>query len=116
MCNETVPCPATLTHLRATDRHGFVITGCGVVASAIAIRLSASGSWLGWVFGQMLLGGALVFWFVVLHECGHRTLFRGRRLNSIVGHAAGFLAMMLFLGILVVGFVYEWKKGALEWE
>jgi NADH-quinone oxidoreductase subunit A len=29
---------------------------------------------------------------------------------------AGFLAMVMFLGILVVGFVYEWKKGALEWE
>lgn len=29
---------------------------------------------------------------------------------------AGFLAMMVFLGILVVGFIYEWKKGALEWE
>ena len=29
---------------------------------------------------------------------------------------AGFFAMMLFLGILVVGFVYEWMKGALEWE
>ena len=28
----------------------------------------------------------------------------------------GYLAMMLFLGILVVGFVYEWMKGALEWE
>ena len=28
----------------------------------------------------------------------------------------GFLAMVLFLGILVVGFIYEWKKGALEWE
>ena len=28
----------------------------------------------------------------------------------------GFLAMMLFLGILVIGFVYEWKKGALDWE
>ena len=28
----------------------------------------------------------------------------------------GFSAMMVFLGILVVGFVYEWKKGALEWE
>jgi NADH-quinone oxidoreductase subunit A len=24
--------------------------------------------------------------------------------------------MVVFLGILVVGFVYEWKKGALEWE
>jgi len=28
----------------------------------------------------------------------------------------GFMAMMVFLGILVVGFIYEWKKGALEWE
>ncbi len=28
----------------------------------------------------------------------------------------GFLAMMLFLGVLVIGFVYEWVKGALEWE
>jgi NADH-quinone oxidoreductase subunit A len=39
-------------------------------------------------------------WAVVINEIG----------------LAGFLAMMLFLGILVVGFVYEWKKGALEWE
>ncbi len=29
---------------------------------------------------------------------------------------AGFLSMMLFLAILTVGFVYEWMKGALEWE
>jgi NADH-quinone oxidoreductase subunit A len=29
---------------------------------------------------------------------------------------SGFWAMMVFLGILVVGFVYEWKKGALDWE
>jgi NADH-quinone oxidoreductase subunit A len=28
----------------------------------------------------------------------------------------GFIAMMIFLAILVVGFVYEWKKGALDWE
>jgi NADH-quinone oxidoreductase subunit A len=28
----------------------------------------------------------------------------------------GFMAMMVFLGILIVGFIYEWKKGALEWE
>ena len=30
--------------------------------------------------------------------------------------APGFWAMMIFLGILVVGFFYEWKKGALDWE
>ena len=28
----------------------------------------------------------------------------------------GYASMMVFLAILVVGFVYEWKKGALEWE
>ena len=28
----------------------------------------------------------------------------------------GFWSMMLFLTVLTVGFVYEWKKGALEWE
>ena len=39
-------------------------------------------------------------WAVVLKEIG---LF-------------GFIAMMIFLAILVVGFIYEWKKGALEWD
>ncbi len=28
----------------------------------------------------------------------------------------GFWSMVVFLGILTVGFIYEWKKGALEWE
>ncbi len=28
----------------------------------------------------------------------------------------GFLAMLVFLGILTVGFIYEWRKGALNWE
>jgi NADH-quinone oxidoreductase subunit A len=39
-------------------------------------------------------------WAIVLREIG---LF-------------GLLSMVVFLAILVVGFVYEWKKGALEWE
>ncbi|HEY0201944.1 MAG TPA: NADH-quinone oxidoreductase subunit A [Burkholderiaceae bacterium] len=30
--------------------------------------------------------------------------------------ATGFWAVVVFLGILVVGFAYEWKKGALDWE
>ncbi len=28
----------------------------------------------------------------------------------------GFCSMMVFLGVLTVGFVYEWRKGALEWD
>jgi len=39
-------------------------------------------------------------WAVVIQEIG----------------LAGFLAMILFLFVLVVGFIYEWKKGALEWD
>ena len=39
-------------------------------------------------------------WAVVLDELG----------------VVGFWVMVVFLGILVVGFLYEWKKGALEWE
>ncbi|HXF66652.1 MAG TPA: NADH-quinone oxidoreductase subunit A [Burkholderiales bacterium] len=39
-------------------------------------------------------------WAVVLQEIGF----------------FGFMAMVVFLGILVVGFAYEWMKGALEWE
>lgn len=35
-----------------------------------------------------------------------------------LGHIGlfGFWSMVMFLGILTVGFIYEWKKGALEWE
>ena len=39
-------------------------------------------------------------WAVVLKEIG----------------TFGFFSMLLFLAILVVGFIYEWMKGALEWE
>lgn len=28
----------------------------------------------------------------------------------------GFLSMLAFLGVLTVGFIYEWRKGALDWE
>ncbi len=28
----------------------------------------------------------------------------------------GYWSMMIFLGILTIGFIYEWRKGALEWE
>ncbi len=39
-------------------------------------------------------------WAIVLNEIG----------------LYGFISMMIFLLILVVGFIYEWMKGALEWE
>ncbi len=35
--------------------------------------------------------------------------------NDAVGDV-GFWSMMVFLGVLTIGFIYEWNKGALEWE
>ena len=32
------------------------------------------------------------------------------------GMVFAFWSMMIFLGVLTIGFIYEWKKGALEWE
>ena len=36
----------------------------------------------------------------------------------VFGHLGlfGFWSMMVFLGVLTIGFVYEWRKGALEWD
>ncbi len=34
---------------------------------------------------------------------------------GVIGNL-GFWSMMVFLNLLIVGFIYEWKKGALEWE
>ncbi|MFM2434469.1 MAG: NADH-quinone oxidoreductase subunit [Pseudomonadota bacterium] len=39
-------------------------------------------------------------WAVVIQEIG----------------LSGFISMMFFLGVLVIGFIYEWMKGALEWD
>jgi NADH-quinone oxidoreductase subunit A len=35
---------------------------------------------------------------------------------SRAGMIFAFWSMMVFLGVLTIGFIYEWKKGALEWE
>ena len=32
------------------------------------------------------------------------------------GNQAAFWSMMVFLGVLTVGFIYEWRRGALEWQ
>jgi NADH-quinone oxidoreductase subunit A len=57
----------------------------------------------------------LVAILFILFDLGIAFLFPWAVALNDIG-LAGFLAMMLFLGILVVGFVYEWMKGALEWE
>jgi len=57
----------------------------------------------------------LVAILFILFELEIAFLFPWAAVINEIGFA-GFLSMMVFLAILTVGFVYEWMKGALEWE
>lgn len=89
------PSPSALRNLRPKNRHACLHV-------AINLLLVAGGLWLAasvahqaaYLAGQVLLALGLIQAFVLLHEAGHRTLFRQRRLNDAVGHMAGFLALV----------------------
>ena len=76
---DAAPTPAELTHLRPTDAAGLLVSGLALGGTTLALLLSFAGAGWMWIAGQILLGLMLVQWFVILHECGHDTLFRTRR-------------------------------------
>jgi len=90
------PRPAALRHLHATDAAGARFIAVNGVVTVAGISLSVNGSLAIWAIGQILLGLAMVEWFVLLHECGHHTLFRRRAWNTAAGHVAGFFALIPF--------------------
>jgi NADH-quinone oxidoreductase subunit A len=57
----------------------------------------------------------LVAILFILFDLEIAFLFPWANANGAVG-MVGFVTAMIFLAILTVGFVYEWKKGALDWE
>ena len=110
-----------------------------VIASALAIVMLVLGSGLGWYFSRFHDDPAKRS----AYECGFEA-FEDTRMKFDVryylvailfivfdleiaflfpwavalGKIGGFglISMAVFLAILVVGFIYEWKKGALEWD
>lgn len=93
---RVAPPPASLVHLRPSDLAGLGhLTLAGAVTAA-GLGLSLQESWLSWAGGQGLLAVGLVQWFVLLHEAGHATLFRDRRLNEGAGYVAGLCALIPF--------------------
>ena len=62
-----------------------------------------------------------VRFYLVVHPV-HHLRPRGRVPVSLGGRVQGcsalfgFWSMMVFLAVLTVGFIYEWRKGALEWD
>ena len=90
------PTPAELSHLKPRDSTGIAFTAAAVLTTGVGFRLAFEPRLVWWLTGQLLLAAALVEWFVLLHECGHRTLFRSRWANGAVGHVAGVFAMIPF--------------------
>ncbi len=86
------PALADVAHLKPRNAMGFAyVVHCATLTSVALWCSWQEQIWL-WLTGQILLSLALLQWFILLHEAGHRTLFRSKRLNRAVGHIAGFFS------------------------
>lgn len=92
--SESAPYPAHLTHLRPSDGAGLRVFVVALAGTGLGLLLSVGGGAGVWIVGQGLLGLMLVQWFVILHECGHETLFRTRRYHPYVGRIAAAFALI----------------------
>jgi omega-6 fatty acid desaturase (delta-12 desaturase) len=92
--HSSPPAPAVLVHLRPQDRFGWAFTVLVLTETLAGLSLSLAPYITTWFTGQVVLAFALVQWFVLLHECGHGTLFATRRWNTVVGHVAGFFSLI----------------------
>jgi omega-6 fatty acid desaturase (delta-12 desaturase) len=92
--SDAAPYPAALTHLRPTDAAGLRVVGMAAAGTALGCLLSFAGGFAMWLCGQVLLAVMLVQWFVILHECGHDTLFRTRRWHAVAGRVAAVFSLI----------------------
>ena len=83
-------------NLLPSDVIGFAYFFLAVALTVTAIILSNYPFGIVWLIGQLLFALAFLEWFIILHEAGHRTLFRRRLPNVIVGTIAGIFAMIPF--------------------
>jgi len=88
------PRPSELLHLRPSNRAGLAAFAAGAAITTAGVWLASRAGLVSWTAGQLALAIAFLQWFALLHECGHGTLFRTRRLNTLAGHVAAAFAMM----------------------
>jgi len=90
------PDPRELRALRPDNRLGAMHVLLALAATAAGVLLSSSGVPVLWFVGQLILGAGFTTWFALLHEAGHKTLFRSARANGWAGQLAGFFALIPF--------------------
>ena len=106
---DGAPYPAELTHLRPTDAAGLRVVGVAAGGTLLGFLLTFAGGFGPWIFGQILLAVMLVQWFVILHECGHDTLFRTRRWHAVAGRVAATFSLIPYhCWIRVHGRHHKW--------
>jgi fatty acid desaturase len=86
--------PADLRHLRPSNAAGLMAFAGVALTTVVGIALAIQTQPVLWALGQLTLTLAFVQWFVLLHECGHDTLFRSRRPHAIAAHAAAFFSIV----------------------
>lgn len=88
------PGMSQVAHLQPSD-----VAGAGYVALTLSLTFAGGwaawhgGVWL-WLVSQPVLALAFIQWFILLHEAGHNTLFKSRKLNLLSGHLASIFAMI----------------------
>lgn len=85
-----------LAALKPRDAWGWFYALLASSCTGVAILLSLRPEIFAWIAGQILLSLALLQWFALLHEAGHKTLFRTAALNKFWGYLAGFWALIPF--------------------
>ncbi len=71
----------------------FYVAFASMMTTVSVVMSLSMNSWI-WFVGQMLLAVTLIQWLAILHEAGHKTLFRSRILNRSAGYLAGFFALI----------------------
>lgn len=91
------PSPLALHSLRARNHFAWlhVTINFVLISSGFVFSVGLTHPAL-YICGQLLLALGFTQALVLLHEAGHRTLFRKRRLNNVIGILAGFVALIPF--------------------
>ncbi len=90
------PAISSFQHLQPQDWvGGLFVSACSIV-TGLSIYFSTFQHPLIWALAQIVLAFAMLQWFVLIHEAGHKTLFKNARLNKYSGHLASLLAGIPF--------------------
>jgi len=98
--HDGTPCAmsddGSFRHLKPSNFLGALYFLSAIGLTSLALALSLQPDVAVWLAGQVLLSLVLLQWFCLLHEAGHKTLFRSGWLNRLAGHVAGFFALIPF--------------------